>query len=236
MRLLFQRWSFTPEDAERTSIALAIYAPGLLSFAGVKVAVSGFYAQQNTKTPVIISSCSMLLNILLNCVLVRPLGYQGLALATTISFTRQLRPALWCFSATALGTLWDFQFGSVLLRIAVATAVMAAVAYAAYVRTVALFSADTFLAQLTYTVVPIILAALVYAGVCRIFAIEELDHFLALLRRRRGGEAGERGVGTREEPGKTLFEKRVLPRTPFQKASVDATGRVCYDSKERWLL
>jgi putative peptidoglycan lipid II flippase len=49
---LFQYRSFTPEDAVMTRYALMAYSLGLLTFSLVKVLLPGYYARQDTRTPV----------------------------------------------------------------------------------------------------------------------------------------------------------------------------------------
>ena len=131
--LLFERGNFDMEDTLRTSTAMSYYAAGLLFFALVKVAVTGFYGAKDTRTPVIISTLSMLLNIFLNCLLVRPLGYRGLALATTISFGANFF-ALYVLLCDKYGRLWDKPFLYATVRIAASGVLALAVGYAVYVR------------------------------------------------------------------------------------------------------
>ncbi|MCF6284363.1 MAG: murein biosynthesis integral membrane protein MurJ [Candidatus Hydrogenedentes bacterium] len=83
----FGNANFTPEDGHRAAQALFYSGMGLLSFTWVKVGIQGFFAIQDTRSPVIVATLSMLLNIVLNMALVGPMGFQGLALATTLSFT-----------------------------------------------------------------------------------------------------------------------------------------------------
>ncbi|MCA1901149.1 MAG: murein biosynthesis integral membrane protein MurJ [Candidatus Hydrogenedens sp.] len=86
VKLLFERGHFGAELTEKTAHAIIIYSIGVIGFSGVKVLIQGFYAMNNTSIPVIISSISMILNIILNIILVGPLGYIGLVLSTAISF------------------------------------------------------------------------------------------------------------------------------------------------------
>lgn len=186
IHLLFERQSgFGPEDTHRTATALSIYAAGLLSFAGVKVAVAGFYAVKDTRTPVLVASGAMLLNIVLNCALVGPFGYRGLAWATTISFTLNLAGLL-SLLQHRFGALYDRDLMSGLVRIASAAAASAALAYVLYLRMGAWFGEDTLTAQLTYTGVPIAAAAAAYVLLCWILHVPELSRFASLLRRKAG--------------------------------------------------
>lgn len=183
VRLLFERGHFVAEDTQRTATALGIYALGLLSFAWVKVAVSGFYAAQDTRTPVIVGSASMLLNILLNILLVRPLGYRGLALATSISFTVNF-VLLFVLLGRRVGSLWDWEFLGGLVRMGIAAGVMTVVAYGTYIRTAWFFPEDSTAARIITVAVPVFASGLAYMALCRILAVPELANFLASMRRR----------------------------------------------------
>ncbi len=86
VQLLFERGHFSEELTKKTANAIFIYSIGVIGFSGVKVLTQGFYAMNNTTIPVITSSLSMILNIVLNFLLVRPFDYFGLVIATTVSF------------------------------------------------------------------------------------------------------------------------------------------------------
>jgi putative peptidoglycan lipid II flippase len=66
-------------------MALAAFAPGVPAYVLIKVLTPGFYARQDTKTPVRIALVSMLVNLIGNLALVGPLGAAGIALSTAIS-------------------------------------------------------------------------------------------------------------------------------------------------------
>ncbi len=84
---LFQSPVFTANDVAMTQRSLTAYALGLLAFISIKVLATGYYARQDTKTPVKIAVKSMAANMVLNILLVFPLAHAGLALATTLSGT-----------------------------------------------------------------------------------------------------------------------------------------------------
>ena len=83
--LIFERGSFLPSDTSSTAAALVFYVPGLLGYSAVRIAVPCFYALQNSVTPTLVSIFSVALNIVLNLVLVRLMGFRGLALGTSIA-------------------------------------------------------------------------------------------------------------------------------------------------------
>ena len=83
--LIFERGSFLPSDTSSTAAALMFYVPGLLGYSAVRIAVPCFYALQNSVTPTLVSIFSVGLNIVLNLILVRQMGFRGLALGTSIA-------------------------------------------------------------------------------------------------------------------------------------------------------
>lgn len=84
---IFQYGEFTDHDVYMSQQSLIAYAVGLMGLILVKVLSNGFFARQNTKTPVKIALMAMLVNIIMSLLLVVPLKHAGLALATSIAAT-----------------------------------------------------------------------------------------------------------------------------------------------------
>jgi putative peptidoglycan lipid II flippase len=84
---IYQRGNFTAYAAAQSAFALQAYSIGLLSFMFVKVLAPGYFARQDTKTPVNIGIKALVLNMFLNLALIFPLHHAGLALATALSAT-----------------------------------------------------------------------------------------------------------------------------------------------------
>jgi putative peptidoglycan lipid II flippase len=82
---LFLSDVFTAHDVGMARLSLMAYASGLLAFILIKVLAPGFYARQDTRTPVRIGVIAMAANMLLNLALIVPLQHAGLALATSLS-------------------------------------------------------------------------------------------------------------------------------------------------------
>ena len=82
IRALFERGAFSAADSAATASALAAYAAGLPAFVLARVAVTGFFAREDTRTPVRIALLSFLTNAGLTLALMGPLGHVGVALAT----------------------------------------------------------------------------------------------------------------------------------------------------------
>ena len=85
MATLFQYNEFTAHDTLMSAQCLRAYAFGLLGLAVVKVLAPGFYARQDTKTPVKIGVYAMIINLVFALALVWPFKHVGLAAAFSIS-------------------------------------------------------------------------------------------------------------------------------------------------------
>ena len=81
------RGEFTQQEVLQVSFALFAYLSGLISFMFIKVLAPGYYARQDTKTPVKVGIIAMIANMAFNLMLAPFFGYVGLALATTLSAT-----------------------------------------------------------------------------------------------------------------------------------------------------
>lgn len=80
---LFHYGQMTDFDVVMASHSLRAYSMGLIAFMLIKVLAPGFYARQDTKTPVKIAIIAMVVNMVFNLILIWPLQHTGLALATT---------------------------------------------------------------------------------------------------------------------------------------------------------
>ncbi len=85
MATLFQSDVFDAQDVAMAQRSLVAYALGLQAFILIKVLAPGFYARQDTRTPVRIGVIAMVANMGLNLMLIVPLQHAGLALATSLS-------------------------------------------------------------------------------------------------------------------------------------------------------
>ncbi len=76
---LFQYGQFTGEDVRMAALSLVAYAAGLPAFIAIKVLAPGYYARQDTRTPVRISLIAMGSNVVLNLAFVGSLLQIGFA-------------------------------------------------------------------------------------------------------------------------------------------------------------
>jgi len=83
--LLFQRGEFNAAATQLTVQAVLYYSLGLWAFSAVRIVATTFFALQDTRTPVLIAIVSIVANIILGIVLMKPLAHGGLALATSLA-------------------------------------------------------------------------------------------------------------------------------------------------------
>jgi putative peptidoglycan lipid II flippase len=106
--MLFERGEFSATIAKMTAWALVWYATGLVGHSVMEVLTRAFYAQQDTKTPVIIGTIAMGLNVIFSITFSKlfaqigwlPVG--GLALANSLA-TALEAIALFIFMRRRLG-------------------------------------------------------------------------------------------------------------------------------------
>ncbi|MBC5808508.1 MAG: murein biosynthesis integral membrane protein MurJ [Candidatus Eremiobacteraeota bacterium] len=83
--VLFERGEFTPGDVVRTAGAMQFYAVGLLGIAASIVLTRCFFAMHDSKTPVLVATAVVALNVVCSAITVGPFGVNGLAASNSIS-------------------------------------------------------------------------------------------------------------------------------------------------------
>ena len=106
--------------------SLRAYALGLLAFMLIKVLAPGFFAREDTRTPVRIGIIAMIANMVFNLILIWPLDHVGLALATSLSAFLNAGLLWWYLRRDGV---WHFQpgWGRYLLQLALAMIVLAVI-------------------------------------------------------------------------------------------------------------
>jgi putative peptidoglycan lipid II flippase len=85
VRLLFERGAFTNLSTLRSASAVMGLAPGLIAFSMVNIFARAFYALGDTRTPMLISSFCLVLNIVFTVALVYPFAQAGMGAANSLS-------------------------------------------------------------------------------------------------------------------------------------------------------
>jgi putative peptidoglycan lipid II flippase len=96
--VLFQRVRFDAAAVEGTAAALTAFAFGLPAFVLNKVFSPGYFAREDTKTPMYFAMAGMVVNVVLSIALFPFLMHVGIALATTL--------AGWVNTGLLIAVLW----------------------------------------------------------------------------------------------------------------------------------
>ena len=83
--VLFERGAFGGAETAATAGALMAYATGLPAYVLIKVLAPGYFAREDTATPVKVAAVCVVINLALNLALMVPFKHVGIALATAIS-------------------------------------------------------------------------------------------------------------------------------------------------------
>lgn len=83
--VLFERGAFSESDRLATTAALMAFAVGLPAFVLIKVFSPGYFAREDTRTPMIFAAIGVAVNIVASLALFPFLGHVGIAIATSVS-------------------------------------------------------------------------------------------------------------------------------------------------------
>lgn len=172
---IYQWGRFQTHDTQQTGYALAAYSIGLAGYSAVKILAPAFYALNDSRTPMLVSLASILINISAASSMVRMagLGHVGLALSTSLVATFGA-VFLMAFLRKRMGGLDSRLLASSVLRILTASLVMGLVCWISS-NGIRLILGPGKLQQFTDLAVSIPLGAAVFVGMCRLLRVAELD-------------------------------------------------------------
>ena len=179
VRVLFQHKAFDSASTDLTSWPLLFYALGLPAVSWVRILVQGFFALQDTRTPVLGAALALVANATFCAVLVTPLGQGGLALATTIASFMNLTLIYWLYRRKA-GRLDEARLLVSFLKAGISAAVMYAVCWG-LLGTSLLNGTPEFWMQVVGLLVSILIGGVVYLGAAWMLRTEEIRGFVQLM-------------------------------------------------------
>ena len=184
-RLIFEGGQANPLDTQQTAVALFYYGFGLCGFSAVKIATDGFYTFNDTRTPAVVSLCTVGLNITLNYLFIYRLGFdhRSLALSTSCTITLNFLVLLFLLRGKAEG-LGLCGIWLLLLKLAVASVVMGGVCWWGYTQIEDWLGVESIVARLVGVFIPIGLGVAVLVVGAKLMRIRELDQLLGAIARR----------------------------------------------------
>jgi len=174
VEVIYERGNFLPRDSVNTAAALMFYAPGLLGYSAVKIASPTFYSMRDSRTPVLVSMGSVAANLVLNLMLVRVMGFRGLALGTGIAAVLNA-VVLLVLLRRRLNGLEGRRLAASALRILAASAVMGVAVWYAAGRLPSALPLEGFWNRLVTVFTSIGLGIVVLVAAARLLGLDELD-------------------------------------------------------------
>ena len=183
VRAMFQQGEFTPLNTQATAYALLFYSLGLIGYSAQQVLNRAFYALQDTKTPVTVGIITILINIALNFMLIKPLGHGGLALAYSIAGLANMVLLLF-YLRNKIGHIDGRQMLLSFAKTLTAALIMGiAVYFAAYLFEIN-FDMQNKLMQILQVLIGIGTGAAVYIVIVTLMKMEEAEMAVGILMRR----------------------------------------------------
>jgi putative peptidoglycan lipid II flippase len=177
--LVFEHGKFTAFDTAQTANALAAYAIGLAGYGAIKVLSPAFYALNDARTPMLISLGSIAVNYLMNSLLVGPFGHVGLAFSTSaVALVNFLLLAL--FMRRRLGLLGGRQLAITVLKIALASAALAVVAWIVN-ENAGVLPFHGLALEFGRVVIAMVFAGATFFLVCRLLQVKELQEAITAI-------------------------------------------------------
>jgi putative peptidoglycan lipid II flippase len=176
--VLFERGEFTYGDLVRTAGAMQFYAVGLLGLAASIVLTRCFFAMRDSRTPVIVASSVMVLNVVCSALLVRPFGVNGLASANSLASLAEAA-VLYGILRTRVGASDGEAIGASVWRVVVASGAMAVVAYA--LNGILWHDAGTIWQHVATLSVDIVAAGATFLAAGTLLRVKELAQLLAMM-------------------------------------------------------
>ncbi|MDA8441617.1 MAG: murein biosynthesis integral membrane protein MurJ [Peptococcaceae bacterium] len=180
--VVFQHGLFTYKDTLATVPSLVFFAFGIVEQSASVVLPRTFYALQDTWTPVLLSGITLVVNIVLMNLLVKPFAQGGLALAISISGIVNMLLLLY-FLRRKIGLIDGRRIVTSLSKILLASVLMGGTVWLVY-RLTSIFAGVNFLGSLINLVIGSLVGALVFLVLAVILRMPELKFVLQIARRR----------------------------------------------------
>ena len=170
--LFFQRNAFDEVATYMTSQALIFYSLGLVGSSLRLMLNKVYYSFQDTKTPMVNGMVAVVVNLVFNLILIKPMGHRGLALATSISAT-VTTIILFISLRKKIGPIGLTRYLLCFVKTLAASLVMGLVVFLIYYKLGPLLPAIK-LVQIIVLLASVALGALVYFALCIVFRVKEL--------------------------------------------------------------
>lgn len=180
VKVLFERGEFTSTSTIMTSNILACYALGLVSFGISDIICRAFYSLEDTKSPMLNGVLVVMINITLNLILSKVIGYTGLAIASTIATFAGVGIYFYMLRKK-IGPFGISKILNVGIKCLVSALIMGLITIITYNKLSLMLGSATL--QLTIVLgISVIVGAIVYGVLIYILKVEEMNMILEFIK------------------------------------------------------
>ena len=183
VRAMYMQGEFTLANMDLTADALVFYCIGLLGYGAQHALNRGFYAIQDTKSPVAINVGIIFINIVLSVILSKTIGYRGLPLAYSIAGLLSIVALLWGLNRK-VGKLGGRRIIISCLKSLISAAVMGAGVYFASQFLENWWNMSLKWAQISQVIIAVIVGVIIYSLMAYLLKMEEMKEALKIVRRK----------------------------------------------------
>ena len=183
VRAMYQQGAVTSEQIEMVSVILVFYCIGIVGYGAQQILNRGFYAVQDTNSPVLINVFVLLFNIVLSIALVEPLEYRGLALAYSLTGLLSMA-VLGFFLRRKIGPYGGQALLKSALQSVAASVVMALIVYYTAAGLEQMLDVSGKLMQVVQVAAGISIGVFVYAVMAIVMKMEEARMVLRVVKRK----------------------------------------------------
>jgi len=183
VRAMYMQGEFTLANMDLTADALVFYCIGLLGYGAQHALNRGFYAIQDTKSPVAINVGVIALNIVLSVILSKTMGYRGLALAYSIAGLVSIIALLWGLNRK-VGKLGGRRILTSVIKSSLSAAVMGMTVYLTANFIENAWDMSLKLAQISQVLIAVVVGVAVYGLMAYLLKMEEMHQALKIVKRK----------------------------------------------------
>ncbi|MBS0580447.1 MAG: murein biosynthesis integral membrane protein MurJ [Proteobacteria bacterium] len=183
--VLYQHGRFGAHETAESAGALRFYALGLCGYAALKILVNAFYAIDRRKTPMVVSFIAVALNLVLNIIFTRALGWghRGLAFSTACVASSNFL-ILYFLMRAHLGALESRAMARLLGKLAIACSVLFVLAWGGGQWLLSDWATQAFWPKCASLLLVIGAAGAGFVACAHALGIAEVQEILAAVRRR----------------------------------------------------
>ena len=183
--VVYQHGVFTYRDTLSTVPSMVFFAFGIVEQSASVVLPRTFYALHDTWTPVLLGVITLVVNILLMNIFIKPLAQGGLALAISLSGIVNMFLLLYCLKRK-IGLIDGRRILTSLSKILFASTVMGLGVWTVFHFT-SKFAGINFVGSLFNLVVGLITGTAIYVLLAVILRMQEMNFLVKIVRRRAAG-------------------------------------------------